>query len=90
MQKERNTHGKTPQGVKSLLIRVRDNWKIDTKYKIALCNKGRIVRFHKLWVHQFHIPQKVFLKDALLQFLNNVQLVLNCQHHTLSFPQHCI
>lgn len=48
MQKERNTRGKIPQGVKSLLIRVRDNWKTDTKYKIALCNKGRrIVRFHR-------------------------------------------
>ena len=60
MQKDRNTRGKIPQGVKSLLIRVRDNWKKYTKYKIALCNKGRIVRFHKLRVHKFHIPQKVF------------------------------
>ena len=30
------------------MIRVRDNWKTDTEYKIALCNKGRRIDFRWL------------------------------------------
>lgn len=52
MQKERKTGGKIPQGVTCLLIRVRDNWKTDTEYKVALCNKGRrILGFHR-WLRK--------------------------------------
>lgn len=39
----RNTGGKIPQGVTCLLIRVRDNWKTDTEYKIALCNEEELI-----------------------------------------------